>query len=91
VLPLRPADGPGAEIETGDGHPARCETLRQFTGASAEFQDGLPGPEQGWQRSLEPTMIAHDTVDYAQVPAAVNGVRMVGWKRVEQLGVKHAR
>lgn len=91
AMRLRQVGRGRAEVKARDVRPARGETLPQLAGARAQFQDALAGMEQGRQRPFEPTVIAHQAVDDAQVAATVPGIGMVGRKRIEQLGVQPAR
>ena len=47
-------------------------------------------PEEAGQRPGEPAVVAHDPIDQAQVAAAVERVRVIRGKLIEQFRLEHA-
>ena len=56
---------------------------RKFARARADFKDGFAGRGASGQRAGEPSMVAHQRVDDAQVAPAAARIRMIVRQRIQ--------
>jgi hypothetical protein len=86
----RPIGGLFPQVQSIHGDRLGRKARGEFAQARAEFEGPLALAELGRQGLRKPTMISHQAVDEVQIATISQGVRMVGWKRIEDLGFEDA-